>query len=110
MATKRNVPQKKLTLEVETSRNPGGFGGYFAGTVKKGKARIFVNVDAMAWAAAEHGERGDFKRMFIDTLAHEFIHALEDSFDLLFDEEAVEAAIEAVRRAEDFKIKQGAGR
>lgn len=91
--------QKVLTLEVKTKRHMPGFAGYLAGSVLTGRVQILLNIDALLWASVE-GASGEFKRSTIDCLAHEFIHALEEQFGLLFDEEAVEASIARVRAAQ----------
>jgi hypothetical protein len=80
--------RKRLTLEVRHRRLKGqGFGCYFAGSAKRGKAIIVVDCDALAWLSAT--TRGQsFKRNFIETVGHEFMHALEESFGLLFNEKA----------------------
>jgi hypothetical protein len=94
-----------MTLGVETAK-PGmpAFAAYVAGTVKTGKAMILVNLDASLWSLVEHPDLG-FRRLVIDCLAHEFIHALEEKFGLLFDEEAVEASIARVRAEQKPKRK-----
>lgn len=87
-----------LTLHIRTKRGMPAFGAYFAGSVKTGTARILLNIDALLWSMVDEGERGDFRRAVIDTLTHEFVHALEDHFGLLFDEELVERSIGRVRQ------------
>lgn len=89
---------KRIILRIQHRRLRGeGFGCYFAGSARRGEARIVLDCDAMAWAlAAGRGVR--FRRMFIDCLAHEFIHACEDLFGLMFNERAVEQSIARVRR------------
>lgn len=86
-----------LTLNIKTKRNMPAFAGYVAGSVKTGRAEILLNIDALLWASVEADESGEFRRATIDSLAHEFIHAMEEHFGLLFDEEKVEAAIARVR-------------
>jgi hypothetical protein len=94
------MPTTPLTLQIRTVRNIPAFAGYVAGTAKTGRAQIVVNLDALLWASVE-GQPGDFRRALVDSLAHEFIHALEESFGLLVDEEAVEAAIARARAADE---------
>lgn len=89
-------PTHRLTLDIRTTRKYPAFAAYLAGSVKTGRAQIRLEIDKLLWASVE-GEPGEFKRSVIDCLAHEFIHALEDQFGLLFDEEAVEASIQKVR-------------
>lgn len=90
---------RRLILKVEHKRlNGRGFGCYFAGSAQRGEARIVVDCDALAWAEAAASGRIQFKRHFIDTLAHEFVHACEDLFGLMFNERAVHASIRAARR------------
>lgn len=95
------VRTETLTLDIKTKRDMPAFAGYLAGTVKTGAAKIVLNVDALLFAAVDGDERGEFRRSVIDCLAHEFIHALEEKFGLLFDEEKVEAAIQRVRQSGD---------
>lgn len=93
-------PAHRLTLEIRTKRGMPGFAGYLAGSVKAGRVIMFLNLDALLWASVE-GEPGEFRRSTIDSLAHEFIHALEDQFGLLFDEDAVEAGIARARARDE---------
>jgi hypothetical protein len=90
-------PTKRLTLDIQTKRGMPGFACYLAGTVKTGRVQIRLNIDALLWAMVDD-EPGEFRRHMIDCLAHEFIHACEDHFGLLFDEAAVEASIARVRK------------
>lgn len=92
-------PKPGLTLEVKTNRKIPAFAGYLAGTAKTGTARMLVNLDATAWACVEHPDLS-FRRLVIEHLGHEFMHALEEVFGLLVDEEAIEKAIERVRETE----------
>lgn len=91
------VKRKRILLSVKHRRlNGRGFGCYFAGTARRGSAEIIVDCDALAFVAAQH-RSVKFKRQFIETLGHEFMHALEDIFGLMFDEKKIETAIERSR-------------
>lgn len=89
---------KRVLIEVRHRRLDGrGFGAYFSGSAKRGRALIVVDCDAVAWAcAAERSLR--FKRLFIETIGHEFMHAVEDLFGVMFNERAIEGAIARARK------------
>jgi hypothetical protein len=95
-ADRLTAPRRQLTMEAQTDRDIPAFAGYLAGTAKTGTARMLVNLDATAWACVEHPDLS-FRRLVIEHLGHEFMHALEEVFGLLVDEDAIEKAIERVR-------------
>jgi hypothetical protein len=95
----QSTKPNRIVLSVKHRRLNGvGFGGYIEGTSRRrGHAHILVDLDAIAYVAAMHGTK-EFKRTFIETVAHEFMHALEDRFGLMFNEKRVEAAIRRGRK------------
>lgn len=95
----RRPKLKRVILKIQHRRLHGrGFGCYFRGSAVRGEARIIIDCDALAWSEAEASGRIAFKRHFIDSAGHEFMHALEDLFGLMFNEKAVEAAIRTARK------------
>lgn len=73
---------------------PEAFAAYIAGSPADcGAAMILVNVEGIVQASAEQDM--SFQRVFIESAMHEFGHALDEAFGLLFDEAAIEKAVEA---------------
>lgn len=63
------------------------FGVYASTSVKEGKAIVLLNVEANLACAIENDI--SFKEMMVETLMHEVGHALEEWFDLEFDEDRI---------------------
>lgn len=94
------TPSRAIVLRVKHRRlNGKGFGCYFAGSARRGEAVIVVDCDALAFSVAEHSDE-PFRRTFIETLGHEFMHAIEDLMGVAFDEELIETAIAKYRALE----------
>ena len=73
-----------------------GFGAYASTSIKrKDGAIVLLNVDANLVTGLEHNI--SFKEMVVETLMHEVGHALEEWFDLDFDEERIDRITESYR-------------
>ena len=71
------------------------FGAYASKSVKEGKAIVLLNVEANLSTSIEH--KIPLKEMFVETLMHEVGHALEEWFDLEFDEDRIDRITESYR-------------
>ncbi len=94
------MAEKKLDIKIVKADGIGGFGAWLAGHQKEnGKGIILLNVEAHFKDGALFDEDGNIKtldsdekkRFLIETLTHEFAHALEEFFEMEFDEDFVEA-------------------
>ena len=95
-----------MTMEFEIKVQDGlnAFGAYLRPSVKEGKAKIFID-GKMIFKEGElliDGEPYDppnstKKEMLIETIMHEFGHALEDLFDVEFGEDFIEKCVEKYR-------------
>jgi hypothetical protein len=72
------------------------FGAYASTTVKKGEAIVLLNIEANLGVAIEH--EISFKELLIETLMHEVGHALEEWYDLDFDEDRIDRITESYRQ------------
>ncbi len=71
------------------------FGAYASTSVKEGKAIVLLNVEANLGCSIENDI--SFKEMMVETLMHEVGHALEEWFDLEFDEDRIDRITESYR-------------
>lgn len=88
--------EKKITVSIIRHDEMDAFGAYGAKSIHSPEGGIILlNVDATFNAAAEYNL--DAKNLMIETLAHEFAHALEEALGLEFDEERVESIVNSYR-------------
>lgn len=73
-----------------------GFGAYAATSVKEGKAIVLLNIEANLCVSIEH--KIPFKELLVETLMHEVGHALEEWYDLEFDEDRIDRITESYRK------------
>ena len=71
------------------------FGAYASTSVKEGEAIVLLNVEANLGTSLEH--EIPLKEMMVETLMHEVGHALEEWFDLEFDEERIDRITQSYR-------------
>lgn len=88
--------EKKITVSIIRHDEMDAFGAYGAKSIHSPEGGIILlNVDATFNTAAKYNL--DAKNLMIETLAHEFAHALEDALGLEFDEERVESIVNNYR-------------
>jgi len=89
--------ETKQRLEIEIRKTDDleeGFAAYLVGSVKDKKPIILLNVfTTFATSIGEGLTTADTKQIIIESIMHEFGHAMEEFFDKEFDEEFIERAI-----------------
>lgn len=84
-------------IQVVKNDEIDGFGAYVSPSIKKNEFGVVLfNLEANIAASLEHKDIL-FKEMFIETIMHEVGHALEEFYDLEFNEERIESIIESYR-------------
>lgn len=80
------------------------FGAYASKSIKKGLGIVLFNLEANLETTLEYKDIS-FKEMFVETLMHEVGHALEEFYDLEFDEERIERITESYREKHNKYLK-----
>lgn len=74
-----------------------GFGAYASTSIKKNDFGIVLfNLEANLITSLEHKDI-TFKEMFVETIMHEVGHALEEFYDMEFNEDRIERITESYR-------------
>lgn len=87
-----------MKIEIKKFDGLGAFGGFAQGSVKDGQTIILIDANMIFKDGELQYEDGETvvlnaeekKRALIETLIHEFGHALEEFFDTEFDEDFIE--------------------
>jgi len=69
------------------------FAGYLSGSVRQPEAKVIVNIEAMVNAAADKENEISFEEIFVTSVVHEMLHAVQDLYRRNFDEEEVERVL-----------------
>lgn len=81
------------------------FGAYASPSIKKNDFGVILfNMEANLITSLEHKEIS-FKEMFVETIMHEVGHALEEFYDLEFDEDRIDRIVESYRAKYSSKIE-----
>lgn len=86
--TKLTEQREKIKIEVLKDDTIPAFGGYTTGSLKDGKAIMVLNVDAVI--NASKAENIEQKEIIVQSLMHEFGHALQEYLDMEYSEELME--------------------
>lgn len=86
---------KKIKIRIEDDDNIPAFAGFVAGSTKD-EVRIKVNIPATLLVCAEHDI--DFYELMAENTVHEMLHAFQELYRRVFDEEEVEEALSQARR------------
>lgn len=73
-----------------------GFGAYASKSITNGLGIVLFNLEANLGASIDHKDIS-FKEMFVETIMHEVGHALEEFYNLEFDEERIERITDSYR-------------
>lgn len=87
--------ENKFTIEVQKDDEIDAWGAYVQNSVYEEKAIVLINIKANLITSIE--QKISLKEMIVETLMHEVGHALEEWFDLDFNEERIESIIESYR-------------
>lgn len=89
--------ENNFKIQVVKNDEIDGFGAYASPSIKKNDFGIVLfNLEANLITSLEHKDVS-FKEMFIETIMHEVGHALEEFYNLEFDEDRIERIIESYR-------------
>jgi len=106
---------KPITIEIHKNDGIPAFGAWCAGSMEEGQSQILLNVKAcLSNCVDEYGneiEHCPKEKLWIiiETLMHEFGHALQEFFDMEFTEEKLEEIIDGYMN-EHAKSKQQKGK
>lgn len=90
-----------MKIEINFKNLKGeGFACYLVDSVKKGKAQVEVDLEAVLNASIQEKELS-FKAIFSELVLHEILHAIEDLFDKSFNHNRINHAINKVRKKLD---------
>lgn len=73
-----------------------GFGAYASKSITNGLGIVLFNLEANLGASIDHKDIS-FKDMFVETIMHEVGHALEEFYNLEFDEERIDRITDSYR-------------
>ena len=87
-----------MKIEIKKYDNLGAFGGFAQGSVKEGQTIILIDTNMIFKDGELIYDDGkplvlnteEKKRVLIETIMHEFGHALEEFFDTKFEEDFIE--------------------
>ncbi len=89
--------ENNFKIQVIKNDEIDAFGAYASPSIKKNDFGVVLfNMEANLTTSLEHQEIS-FKEMFVETIMHEVGHALEEFYDLEFNEERIEKIIESYR-------------
>ena len=97
--------QRETQFKLTTKRYDGreAFGAYVDKSIfDKDGAIILLNVEGTVGACLEMNRDPDVIEVIIETLMHEFGHALEDLFKLEFNEDRIEGIVEGFRKINNW--------
>ncbi|WP_445458412.1 hypothetical protein [Flavobacterium sp. HNIBRBA15423] len=90
--------KNNFKIQVVKNDEIDAFGAYASPSIKKNDFGIVLfNLEANLETSLEHKDIS-FKEMFVETIMHEVGHALEEFYDLEFDEERIERITESYRK------------
>lgn len=90
--------KKDRIFKVNVIRHDGidGFACYASKSILKNGGIVLINIEGLIDACTENNL--DIKEALVETLMHEVGHALEDWFDLEFNEERIEKIIGSYKK------------
>ena len=91
MRLKKNISALNIEINFDSLQGEG-FGGFIADSVKEGKAKIIIDLNAVLNCISDNPVMR-FKKFFSEIVLHEILHGIEELFDKSFDENAVEQAV-----------------
>lgn len=71
------------------------FGAYLSPSIKRSDGIVLLNIEALVELSIEYDV--DLKELIVETLMHEIGHALEEWYDLSFDEDRIDRIINSFR-------------
>lgn len=90
--------KNNFKIQIVKNDDIDAFGAYASPSIKKNEFGVILfNLEANLVASIEHNDI-TFKEMFIETIMHEIGHALEEFYDLEFDEDRIERITESYRQ------------
>jgi tRNA 2-selenouridine synthase SelU len=98
--------ENNFKIKVFKDDEMDAFGAYASPSIKKHDFGVVLfNLEANLSASIEH-EEISFKEMFVETIMHEVGHALEEFYDLEFNEDRIERIIESYRKKYTSESKE----
>lgn len=91
-----NKKDVSFKIEISPDNQMEAFGAYLSPSANEGTAKINLNFNASLGCAIEEGE--NFYEILSESTLHEVLHALEDIFKKVFDEEKIEKIVEENRK------------
>lgn len=92
-----NLVENNFKIQVLKNDEIDAFGAYASPSIKKNDFGIVLfNLEANLITSIEEKDIS-FKEMFVETIMHEIGHALEEFYDLEFDEDRIERITESYR-------------
>ena len=89
--------ENNFKIKIIKNDDIDGFGAYASTSIKKNDFGIVLfNLEANLITSLEHKEIS-FKEMFVETIMHEVGHALEEFYDMEFNEDRIERITESYR-------------
>lgn len=95
---------KNFKIQVIQNDELDAFGAYASKSIKNGLGIVLFNLEANLETSLEHKDIS-FKEMFVETIMHEVGHALEEFYDLEFNEDRIERITESYREKYNKQIK-----
>lgn len=86
------ISKKQIRVSITPDNDIPAFAGYLSGSIDGPEAIVVVNFEAIVNASAEHDI--PFDEIFVPSVVHEMLHAVQDLYHREFDEEEVEQVIE----------------
>ena len=83
----------QIKVSITPKNDIPAFAGYLSGSVYHPEAKIVVNLEAMVNAAADRENEVSFEEIFVVSVVHELLHAVQDIYHKEFDEDEVERVL-----------------
>jgi len=83
---------KKVKIKITQDNDIPAFAAFVATTANSGEAWFKLNINATLWACVENEEL-EFFDILSENTVHEMMHAFQELYKRVFDEEEIENAI-----------------
>ena len=83
----------QFKVSISPDNDIPAFAGYLSGSVREPEIKVVVNIEAMVNAVADKENEITFEQIFVTSVAHELLHAVQELYRRDFDEEEVERVL-----------------